>query len=181
MTGKGNKMVKSLLISTLILFSATIIESSILSNISFLLVVPDLVLICCIYFSLLNGKLYGEVSGFISGIFLDFITGVPMGLNCIYRTIIGYIAGFFSNTIIISGFVIPMTSVGIATLTKKLLIFIISLFFPKLNLNTYSIISYYFLFEFCANIILAPIVFKFLSFFKHQLSIHDTKDMIDNN
>ncbi len=174
-------MVKSLLISTLILFSATIIESSILSNISFLLVVPDLVLICCIYVSLLNGKLYGEISGFISGIFLDFITGVPLGLNCLFRTIIGYVAGLFSNTIIISGLVIPMASVGIATLTKKLLIFIISLFFPKLNLNSYSIISYYFLFEFCANIILAPIIFKFLSFFKRQLSIRDTKDLIDNN
>lgn len=174
-------MVKSLLISTLFLFAATIIESSILSNISFLLVVPDLVLICCIYFSLLNGKLYGEVSGFISGLFLDFITGVPMGFNCIIRTIIGYITGLFSNTIIISGLVIPMASVGIATLTKKLLIFLISLFFPKLSLNVYSIISYEFLFEFCANIILAPVVFKFLSFFKQQLSIHDTKDMIDND
>ena len=172
-------MVKSMLITTLILFSATIIESSIFSNISFLLVVPDLVLICCIYVSLLNGKVYGEISGFISGIFLDFITGVPLGLNCVYRTIIGYICGFFSNTIIISGIVIPMTSVGIATLTKKLLIFLISLFFPKLNLNSYSIISYYFLFEFCANIVLAPIIFKFLSFFKVPLSIHDTKDMID--
>ena len=174
-------MVKSLLISTLFLFAATIIESSILSNISFLLVVPDLVLICCIYFSLLNGKLYGEISGFISGLFLDFITGVPMGFNCIIRTIIGYITGLFSNTIIISGLVIPMASVGIATLTKKLLIFLISLFFPKLSLNVYSIISYEFLFEFCANIILAPVVFKFLSFFKQQLSIHDTKDMIDND
>ena len=174
-------MVRSLLISTLFLFAATIIESSILSNISFLLVVPDLVLICCIYFSLLNGKLYGEVSGFISGLFLDFITGLPMGFNCIIRTIIGYITGLFSNTIIISGLVIPMASVGIATLTKKLLIFLISLFFPKLSLNVYSIISYEFLFEFCANIILAPVVFKFLSFFKPQLSIHDTKDMIDND
>lgn len=174
-------MIKSLLISTLFLFSATIIESSILSNISFLLVVPDLVLICCIYFSLLNGKLYGEVSGFISGLFLDFITGVPFGFNCVFRTLIGYITGLFSNTIIISGLVIPMASVGIATLTKKLLIFLISLFFPKLSLNVYSIISYEFLFEFCANIILAPVVFKFLSFFKPQLSIHDTKDMIDND
>ena len=174
-------MVRSLLISTLFLFAATIIESSILSNISFLLVVPDLVLICCIYFSLLNGKLYGEVSGFISGLFLDFITGVPFGFNCVFRTLIGYITGLFSNTIIISGLVIPMASVGIATLTKKLLIFLISLFFPKLSLNVYSIISYEFLFEFCANIILAPVVFKFLSFFKPQLSIHNTKDMIDND
>lgn len=173
-------MVKSLLISTLILFSAAIIESSVLSNISFLLIVPDLVLICSIYFSLLNGKLYGEISGCVSGVFLDFITGVPFGLNCVYRTIIGYVFGLFADTIIISGLVIPMLSVGVGTLAKKLLIFIVSLVFPKLSLNVYSIISKEFLFELCANIILAPIVFKFLSFFKQQLSIRDTKDMIDN-
>lgn len=173
-------MVKSLLISTLFLFGATIIESSILSNISFLLVVPDLVLICCIYFSLLNGKLYGEISGFISGFFLDFITGVPLGLNCVFRTIIGYISGIFADTIIISGFVIPVVSVGIGTVAKKILIFLISLVFPKLALNVYGFISYQFLFEFVANMVLAPIVFKFLSFFKTQLSIRDTKDMIDN-
>ena len=173
-------MIKSLFISTLFLFAATIIESSILSNISFLIIVPDLVLICSIYFSLLNGKLYGEISGFISGFFLDFITGVPLGLNCLFRTIIGYISGIFSDTIIISGLVIPVVSVGIGTVAKKLLLFMISLVFPKLNLNLYGFISYEFLFEFIANMLLAPLLFKFLSFFKQQLSIKDTKDMIDN-
>lgn len=173
-------MIKSLFISTLFLFAATIIESSILSNISFLIIVPDLVLICSIYFSLLNGKLYGEISGFISGFFLDFITGVPLGLNCLFRTIIGYISGIFSDTIIISGLIIPVVSVGIGTVAKKLLLFMISLVFPKLNLNLYGFISYEFLFEFIANMLLAPLVFKFLSFFKQQLSIKDTKDMIDN-
>ena len=173
-------MVKSLFISTLFLFAATIIESSILSNISFLLVVPDLVLIYSIYFSLLNGKVYGEVSGFISGVFLDFLTGVPFGFNCVFRTLMGYLFGLFSETIIISGLVIPMVSVASGTVAKKLLIFFISLLFPKLSLNISSIISYQFLFEFAANIILAPIVFKFLSFFKRNLSIRDTKDMIDN-
>ena len=81
-------MVKSILFSTFILFCATIIEASILSNISFLLVVPDIVLICTIYFSLLNGKTVGETTGFISGLFLDFITGMPVGFNCLYRTVI---------------------------------------------------------------------------------------------
>ena len=173
-------MVKSLIFSTLILFVATIIETSVLSNISFLLVVPDLVLICTIYFSFLNGRMYGEISGFISGLFLDFITGVPFGLNCIFRTLIGYLFGLFSQTIIVSGIIIPMISVGIGTLGKQLLLFLISLFFPKIGLNIYGIISYQFLFEFTANIILAPFIFKFLSFFKMQLSIRDTKDMIDN-
>ena len=92
----------------------------------------------------------------------------------------GYLFGLFSETIIISGLVIPMASVAIGTVSKKLLIFVISLLFPKLSLNIYSIISYKFLFEISANVLLAPLVFKFLSFFKAQLSIRDTKDMIDN-
>lgn len=173
-------MVKSFLVSSLILFCATIVEASILSNISFLLIVPDLVLICSLYFSFLNGKVYGESSGFISGLFLDWITGVPFGFNCVFRTIIGYIAGLFSESIIISGIIMPMISVGIATVTKKLLIFFISLLFPKISLNVYSIVSAEFLFEFVANIVLAPFIFKFLSFFKNSLSIRDTRDMISN-
>ena len=83
-------MAKSFLTSTLIIFFTIILEATVLTNISFLLVVPDIVLIITIYLSLLNGKLYGETTGFISGLFLDFITGVPFGFNCIYRTLMGY-------------------------------------------------------------------------------------------
>lgn len=173
-------MTKSLLVSSFILLCATIIESSILSNISILYVVPDLVLICSIYFSLLNGKLIGETTGFISGLFLDFITGIPFGFNCLYRTIIGYIAGLFSNSIIISGVIMPVMSVGIATIAKTLLIELIELFYPNVHIYVTGLISYEFLFEFIENIILAPFVFKFLSFFKKSLSVLSAKDKVDN-
>lgn len=173
-------MVKSFFISSLILFLITIIESSILSNLSFLLVVPDLLLISVIYFSLLNGKIFGELTGFLSGLFLDLITGIPFGFNCLLRTILGYISGFFSKNIIISGIILPMISVGIGTILKRLLIIIISLFYQNLNFYIYGFISSEFLFEFIANVLLAPIFFKFLSFFKSTLSIKNTRDMIDN-
>ncbi len=173
-------MIKSILISTFILLCATIIESSILSNISFLLVVPDLVLICSLYFSLLNGKIIGETTGFISGLFLDLITGIPFGFNCLYRTIIGYVAGIFSNIIIISGVLIPMLSVGAATLVKAVLIKLISIFFPNTNIFVTGIISYEFLFEFVENVILAPFIFKFLSLFRSGVALKSTQERIDN-
>lgn len=171
-------MLKSILVSTFILLCTTIIESSILSNISFLYVIPDLILMCSIYFSMTNGKVLGQTTGFISGLFLDFITGVPFGFNCLFRTIIGYIYGFFSNSIIITGIVMPMLTVGIATAVKYLLTTIISLLYPYVH--SVGIISYDFLFEFIENILLAPIVFKFLSLFKKSLSIKTTKDKVDN-
>lgn len=173
-------MVKSFFISIFILFCATIIEASILSNISFLFVVPDLVLICTIYLSLLNGKLYGESTGFVSGLFIDFVSGVPLGFNCLYRTIIGYIYGFFCDTVIISGIMMPVFAVGIGTFGKHVLIKILSIFFPNTNLFISGIFSFEFLFELIVNIILAPFIFHFLDYFKTSLSIIDTKDKVDN-
>ncbi len=174
-------MTKSILVSTFILLCAVIIESSILSNIAFIYVVPDLVLICSIYFSMLNGKIIGESTGFISGIFLDFITGIPFGFNCIYRTIIGYIFGIFSKTIIISGFVMPMLSVGIATIIKTIMVHVLALLFPNVHIYIAGIISYDFLFEFIENVLLAPFIFKFLSFFRKSLTVTSVKDSIDND
>jgi len=173
-------MAKSYFISFFITLCAVLVESTILSNISFLLVIPDLVLICSIYFSILNGRLYGEINGVTSGLLLDFITGVPMGFNCFYRTLIGYLFGLFTDSIIISGVIIPMLTVGIGTIAKRLFILLLSFFYPRNNLQIYGFISYNFLFEFIINILLAPLIFKFLSFFNKNLSIKNTKDMIDN-
>ncbi|MBR1638689.1 MAG: rod shape-determining protein MreD [Treponema sp.] len=173
-------MTRSVLLSSFMLLCVTVIESSILSNISFLYVVPDLVLICTIYFSLLNGKTLGVTNGFISGMFLDFITGVPFGFNCLYRTLIGYAYGLFSNTIIISGIMVPMMSVGIGTLVKSILVHLVALFFPNVNVYVTGIISYQLLFEFVENVLLAPFIFKFLGFFKKYLVIRTTKDRVDD-
>ena len=173
-------MTKSVLLSTFILLCVTVIESSILSNISVLLVVPDLVLMCSIYFSLLNGTTFGETTGFISGLFLDFVTGIPFGFNCLYRTIIGYIFGLFSNSIIIAGVVMPMLSVGAATIGKTIFIQLISLFFPNTHVYVTGLISYEFLFEFIVNVVMAPVVFRFLTYFNKYLAIKTTKDRVDN-
>ncbi len=173
-------MFKSLIISSFILFCATIIESAILSNIAFLLVVPDLLLICQINFALKNGKIVGESTGFISGLLVDFSTGCPLGFNCLIRTVIGYITGFFADSLIISTFIIPVITVAIATIAKTLLISLVTFLFPNTNLYVTGLISYEFLFEFIENIILAPFIFKFLSIFDNSLLISTTKDKVDN-
>lgn len=173
-------MAKSILLSSFIMLCAAVLESSILSNINFLYVVPDLVLICSLYFSMLNGKLVGETTGFISGLILDFITGIPFGFNCLFRTIIGYVYGIFSKTIIISGIIMPMLSVGIATVVKTLMIQLIGLLFPNVHIYIAGFISFDFLFEFVENVILAPFVFSFLGFFRKYLIVASVKDNIDN-
>lgn len=173
-------MAKSILISSFIMLCATVIETAVLSNISFLYVVPDLVLICSIYFSVLNGKFAGETTGFVSGLILDFMTGIPFGFNCLFRTIIGYGFGIFTETIIFSGFVMPMLCVAIGTFAKYFLTFLISLFFPNVHILAIGIISKEFLFELVLNVILAPAIFKFLGVFKKSLAVKDIKEKVDH-
>lgn len=164
-------MFKSFLCSFLILLCSVIVETSILSNISFLPAVPDLALICVLYFSFLNGKNYGQVSGFLSGLFLDFLSGSPLGFNCLYRTVIGYLSGVFRRTINSSGFIVPSVIGLLATILKVFLIWLISLFFKSIKI--YNIFTFSFLFELVMNVLLTPLMFKFLNSFRRILNIHE--------
>ncbi|MCI5608218.1 MAG: rod shape-determining protein MreD [Treponema sp.] len=164
-------MFKSFLCSFLILLCSVIVETSILSNISFLPAVPDLALICVLYFSFLNGKNYGQVSGFLSGLLLDFLSGSPLGFNCLYRTVIGYLSGVFRRTINASGFLVPSVIGLLATILKVFLIWLISLFFKSIKI--YNIFTFSFLFELVMNVLLTPLMFKFLNSFRRILNIHE--------
>ena len=163
-------MFKSFLCSFLILLCSVIIETSILSNISFLPAVPDLVMICVLYFSFLNGKNYGQVSGFLSGLLLDFLSASPLGFNCLFRTVIGYLSGLFRKTINSSGIIVPSIIGFLATILKVFLIWLISLFFKSIKI--YNIFTFSFLFELVMNILLTPLIFKFLNSFRRILNIH---------
>ena len=164
-------MFKSFLCSFLILLCSVIVETSILSNISFLPAVPDLVLICVLYFSFLKGKNHGQVSGFLSGLLLDFLSGSPLGFNCLYRTVIGYLSGVFRRTINSSGFIVPSVIGLLATILKVFLIWLISLFFKSIKI--YNIFTFSFLFELVMNVLLTPLMFKFLNSFRRILNIHE--------
>ncbi|MCQ2578509.1 MAG: rod shape-determining protein MreD [Treponema sp.] len=172
-------MIKQYFRALLILFATVVVESAILSNIYILPCVPDILLIFTVYLSILNGKTFGELSGFSSGLIMDFFTGVPYGFNTLLRTLIGYIFGNFHKKVIIGRMFIPMVSVGAATLVKALLTWLITILFP-LTVNQLNIFSQKFLFELCANIILAPIFFRFIGYFRDALSTENIQDLKDN-
>ena len=92
-------MIKSALWSLLFSFCFLIIETAILSNIVFLPVVPDLVLICLIYVSFYNGCSAGEIHGFFTGFMIDFLSAAPLGLNSLIRTIIGFLTGLIKDIV----------------------------------------------------------------------------------
>lgn len=164
-------MVKSFVSALLILLGLALSETAILSNISFLPAVPDLLLLAAVYFSIVNGRTYGVILGFFSGLILDYISGCPFGFNCLLRTIIGYSAGFLYGTINYKGIIMPVFIGLVITVIKVLLTWIISLFYPNYVIN-YSIFSLTFLFELIFNVILTPVVFKLLGCFDKSIFLH---------
>ena len=65
---------KKFAVACLFLLGFILLETGILSNMLFLPAVPDFVLLCSLYFSLQNGRLFGVSAGFTGGILLDFLT-----------------------------------------------------------------------------------------------------------
>lgn len=155
---------KSYIAGIILIFSAVIIEASILSNITILPAVPDLALVCLLYMSVRNGRTQGQILGFLLGLFIDLMTGIPLGFNCIIRTVIGYIAGTIGVSLNTSGLIIPAVFAFLATLFKAFAAWIISMLFPSM-INTVNISSVYFLFSLIVNTIITPALFKFFSLF----------------
>ncbi len=168
-------MLKSLLVFILVAFVAVVFETAILSNLLFLPAIPDFLLICVLYVSLYNGSLYGTAAGFISGLFLDFMSVSAFGLNCLLRTVVGYAAGRLNKTLNINGFLLPALAGFCATLLKAVLIWIISIFFPG-SVLAYNLISVEFAFEILANAVFTPVVFKLLGIFSSMLLL-ENKDI----
>ena len=75
-------MIRSYLFGILLLIVSALIETAILSNIFFLPAIPDLLLICSLYFSVNNGCVYGETLAFSSGLFIDFLCVIQTVLGC---------------------------------------------------------------------------------------------------
>jgi rod shape-determining protein MreD len=103
---------------------------------------------------------------------IDFLSSGPFGLNCLIRTIIGFIAGLLNRTVNTSGFFIPMVLGFSGTLLKYLLLFLISVFFPNHSVYT-GLFSNQGLFELITNTVLAPLVFWFLSLFNSYLLLEN--------
>ncbi len=161
-------MIFAFLLSTFILLVSTLVQAAILSNITFFPAVPDLCLICVLYFSLHNGKFFGETNGFLSGLFLDFLSAGPLGLNCLIRTIVGYVGGIFNKTINTEGFFIPVLLGACATALKVIVTWLLSFLFPN-SIIAYNPFSVLFVFEIAVNSLLSPILFKILGLFSKTL------------
>ncbi|MBK7629570.1 MAG: rod shape-determining protein MreD [Ignavibacteriales bacterium] len=85
------------IISFLLFFPFLLIQTTIIPLLAIDTVIPDLILILLVYYSITQGQIYGSILGFIYGFLFDIITGSLLGSAMIAKTFAGFAAGYFSS------------------------------------------------------------------------------------
>ncbi len=156
---------KRIIVYSILIISIVLIEAAAISNWYLLPVKPDIMLIVLMFIAMENGSTVGQVTGFFSGLLIDFLSAAPFGLNALIRTVLGFFAGVFHLNIHSKGILIPILMLFFATLSKALLIFFVSFFYPG-KIMLYSLFNATLWYECLFNSLLAPLVFFALSKFK---------------
>ncbi|MCL2720133.1 MAG: rod shape-determining protein MreD [Treponema sp.] len=158
-------MIRSVIWTVVLCNVAAILQSTVMNNIAIFNAVPDLALCVLVFSAYVNGTMAGQVSGFFSGLFYDFLSVAPLGMNCIIRTITGALTGIFKGQFFLDFILMPVILCTLATILKILITFILHLVIgtsipnPFINFSTSLI-------ETGLNALSAPLLFLILKNFK---------------
>ena len=158
-------MIKSTVWTVILCVLAWILQSTLIPKIAFFKVIPDIALCILVFSAYVNGTMTGQVSGFLSGVFLDFISAAPLGLNCLVRTVIGALAGIFKGAFFLDIFFMPVILCSLATVMKALIVLVIHLFMGS-AVQAYSFTSSKLWIELGLNALCAPLLFLLLRNFR---------------
>jgi rod shape-determining protein MreD len=161
-------MVKNIIWASLFILSAAILQSTLLSHLAIYHAVPDLTLGILVFISYVNGTMTGQLTGFFSGLLLDFLSAAPLGLNAFIRTLTGAALGLMKGTFFLDAFFLPMGLCAGATILKALLLFLLHLLFAD-AIPAYSLLTPTLWVELLLNILSAPFLFGLLKLFRSLL------------
>jgi rod shape-determining protein MreD len=110
----------------------------------------------------------GQLTGFASGLLLDFLSASPLGLHTYIRTLIGALTGFMKGTFFLDTFFLPMALCAGATLFKAFVLWILHILFAP-AVPAYAATAPMLWVEFIFNTLSAPFLFALLRLFKNLL------------
>ena len=155
-------MVKKIIWALILTVAAAILQSTVLSRfIVYIHAAPDFTLGILVYAAYMNGTMSGQLTGFFSGVLLDFLSSSPLGLNAFVRTLTGALTGLMKGTFYLDFFFFPMALCAGATIFKALLFFLLHLLFPE-TVPSYSFVALTFWIELGLNVLTAPLLFGLL-------------------
>lgn len=162
-------MAKNVIWATVFAAAAIILQSTLLARLAVYHAVPDLALGILVFSAYTNGTMTGQLTGFCSGLLMDFLSAAPLGLNAFIRTLLGALGGLMNGALILDGLFLPMALCAGATLLKALLYYTLHLLFSG-AVPAYALLEPELWIELTLNTLSAPFLFYFLKLFKSLLT-----------
>ena len=123
------------IVAVLLFFPLLVIQTTIVPLVAINGVIPDLIIILLVFYTLKMGQVHGTVLGFIFGLLFDLITGGLLGSSMLSKTLTGFVTGYFYNEnkkdIYLKSLIFPLIVLLASTIDS----FILS-FFSTIDLNT---------------------------------------------
>jgi len=101
-----------------------LLQTSVFSNLTLADVVPDIFLILTASMGYISGKNTAIMTGFISGLILDFTFGNLIGVYALMYTVIGYFCGFTNRIYDNEDYTLPLFIIGGAEFLFNILYFV---------------------------------------------------------
>ncbi|AEF83287.1 rod shape-determining protein MreD [Leadbettera azotonutricia] len=162
-------MAKKIFWAVVFCIAAALLQSTLFRRLAIYHAVPDLVLGIVVYTAYVNGTMTGQLTGFFSGLLLDFLSAAPLGLNAFVRTLAGALAGLMKGAFFLDPFLLPMALCAGATVLKALVFFLLHLLLVG-AIPSYDFAAPLFWVELGMNIVSAPFLFGFLRLFESLLA-----------
>jgi len=122
-------------IPLLVFIPVVLIQLTVVPFISIQEVIPNLLLVAVVYFSIAYGQIYGTITGAWYGLLYDLISGNLVGGSMLSMTVAGFVAGYFSGETKLDKYLYTY-SFTIVVFLSALIDTIIFSFFTVIDFNT---------------------------------------------
>ncbi len=150
----------ALIITTIILY---ILQANLFNWFTIAGVMPNLFVIFILFIGLFGSKTMGTIYGLTVGLFLDFVIGARIGVNCLGLGIIGFLAMIFDKNFSKDSRMTIMVMVMVATIIFEVIVYLINYIIVSINveiINFIRILAIEVLYNVILTIITYPIIQK---------------------
>ena len=151
-------MTRSFLWSLVMLGLTLLVQTTLLSYVSFAGVRPDILLVLFAVLAVHNGSFVSQLVGFVIGIALDVVSVSPLGFHALLYTLAGYTIGLGSGKVYFDPLVMPALLGIITTVYFSCAGFLLNALF-RLGEPWSAFFNVGLLFQFVLNALATPLVF----------------------
>jgi rod shape-determining protein MreD len=149
------------LYGALVMVGIAVLQSTVLRFVEIAGTAPDLVLIALVFLANKNGRMTGQIAGFVGGVTLDVMGLAPLGFYALIFTLLGAIFGATRGKMFVDPIFIPVLLAVVTMVLKALLALLIAALFGVSAVSGRVFTTSYLL-EIVYTGLLGPVVFGLL-------------------